>query len=417
MLLSVFTPTHNPTWLLPAYNSLKAQTYQNYEWVLVLNGELRPEQLPREIREDQKVKVYRTDGPNIGKLKNFACGKCNGAIFVEFDHDDQLLPSCLQELVNAVHQTPNGFYFSDFLHLKEDDSAEIFDKNFGWNYSAVTWNDKEYQGMQAFPANARSICEVYWAPNHVRAWSREAYARAGGHDVNLEVADDHDLLCRTYLAQVPFVHIPKILYVYRVHHNTVVEKNKKIQILQTKNRDTYLLPLIKEEARRKGKSLIDVSPNYAVIKDENFEKQPFLESKTYLSCLPDNSVGCFRAYELLQLLPSEQHVNFMNLLYDKLIPGGWLLTSVPSLDDGKGKVGRGAFQDPRHKSYWSLNNWDYFTKKDFMQLLPGLEARFQIVRQWVYYPSKWHEANFIPYLSVDLCAVKDEPIPGAVWCQ
>lgn len=38
----------------------------------------------------------------------------------------------------------------------------------------------------------------------------------GGHDASLPVTDDHDLLCRTYLAGVKFVHPPRCLYFYRL---------------------------------------------------------------------------------------------------------------------------------------------------------------------------------------------------------
>lgn len=40
MLISVFTPVHESSskFISSAYNSLKEQTYKNWEWVIVLNN-------------------------------------------------------------------------------------------------------------------------------------------------------------------------------------------------------------------------------------------------------------------------------------------------------------------------------------------------------------------------------------------
>jgi glycosyltransferase involved in cell wall biosynthesis len=40
MKLSVVTPTHKGTYLNELYDSLKDQTYNNWEWLLYLNGGL-----------------------------------------------------------------------------------------------------------------------------------------------------------------------------------------------------------------------------------------------------------------------------------------------------------------------------------------------------------------------------------------
>ncbi len=52
-------------------------------------------------------------------------------------------------------------------------------------------------------------------PNHVRAWRRDAYRRIGGHDAALPVADDYELLVRTFL-HGRMARIPRPLYVQ--HH-------------------------------------------------------------------------------------------------------------------------------------------------------------------------------------------------------
>jgi len=56
-----------------------------------------------------------------------------------------------------------------------------------------------------------------------------------------------------------------------------------------------------------------------------------------------------------------------------LSPGGWLLCQVPSTD------GRGAFQDPRHISYWNENSFAYYTQRDMAKWI-DTPVRFQCVR-------------------------------------
>ena len=59
MKFSIITPIHktNP-YLVELYDSIVAQTYSNWEWVLYLNSEMSRSKLPNQIREDDRVVVY-----------------------------------------------------------------------------------------------------------------------------------------------------------------------------------------------------------------------------------------------------------------------------------------------------------------------------------------------------------------------
>ncbi len=64
----------------------------------------------------------------------------------------------------------------------------------------------------------------------------------------------------------------------------------------------------------------------------------------------------------------------MNEAYRVLAPGGFLLVRVPSTD------GRGAFQDPRNRTFWNEHSFWYYTQARFACELPDFKGRFQVAR-------------------------------------
>lgn len=80
-----------------------------------------------------------------------------------------------------------------------------------------------------------------------------------------------------------------------------------------------------------------------------------------------------------------------------------LFTDTPSTD------GRGAFQDPAHRSWWNENSFWYVTQAALRASIPGLTARFQVSHLRTWYPTPWHQDVHIPYVQANLLAVKDGP--------
>ena len=70
-MISIITPTLDSKYLTEAWNSLQAQTYTDWEWVLVPNGDNAA--IPDAISQDARVKVYPyPEKATIGALKRFA---------------------------------------------------------------------------------------------------------------------------------------------------------------------------------------------------------------------------------------------------------------------------------------------------------------------------------------------------------
>lgn len=429
MLVSVCTPTHNAKYLQQCWETLKAQTYQNFEWVVTPNG---PYKDIREITNllesfrDDRIKIHpcikeENTPPTIGELKLLTFNKASGEVFVELDHDDKLAITALEMIATQTKKTPCAFIYSDSHTCGLDGTPNMFDRAWGWN-----WYVAEVPGHGQLPINAthpitaRSLCEILYAPDHIRAWTREAYVKSGGHNPTMEVADDHELMIRTYLSGVEFVKIETPLYIhYWDSHSTSKQKVELIQKISHELRDQYLAPLVAEWCRREGLLMIDLGgahncpPMYTPV-DLNPEVKKLPNGICAdIRTIDLADVGCFRAVDFLEHIPSPEIPSLFNRLYDMLIPGGFILSTTPSITDDAGRVGRGAFQDPTHVSFWSKNNWWYYTDRNLAKYIPEYRGRFQTVRLLHNYPSEWHFRNGIPYVIADVTKL-DESVyqPG-----
>jgi hypothetical protein len=64
-------------------------------------------------------------------------------------------------------------------------------------------------------------------PNHFRAWERDTYFRIGAHNRRLSIADDYELLVRTFLG-TRMVHVPKLCYLQYMHANEAVNNTQNV---------------------------------------------------------------------------------------------------------------------------------------------------------------------------------------------
>lgn len=412
-LVSVCTPSHHPAHLKDCWESLRAQTYQHFEWVVVPNGPKAEDitNLVKGLPDSERIRLVKPDwfSSSVSALKRTAFQAARGRLLVELDHDDELAPHCLAELTG--HSSGREcFLYSDFAENHPDGLLRPYSNVHGWTYSSVEHKGKKVLGVRSWTASARSLCQIWYAPNHVRAWTRGAYEKAGGHDPRVLYADDHDLILRTYLAGIPFLQLTDTLYFQRTHTgqtSKLAEVSSEIQKASAANCVKNLARLIQEECRRKGKGLY----YYGSHLDKWCNKA---EVGGCVDDYAENSAGGILCFDYLQTLSGAAAYAFLEGCHRALQPGGWLIVDVPSLDDGQGRVGRGAFQDPENLSTWSVNSFLRYTDTDFAKKWPS-PVRFQSLRTRVYWPSDSHKERLMPYVRAELCTVKPGfRIPGPI---
>lgn len=412
---SIITPEHdknNIPYLLELYETILDQTYSNWEWILYLNNNCSPGDIPFEISSNEKVKIFTSPdkNTNVGCIKNraFCCG--GGDILVEVDHDDLITPNCLEELCKAYQDKSVGFVYSDNAILHMTDEFIPYSETYGWTHRSFNWKGKELVAMNSFEPTSHSVGYIWYAPDHVRSWRSSVYQEIGGHNPEYSICDDHELMIRTYL-KTNMKRIPEVLYIYRVTgNNTWLQRNKDIQQKTVELFNTHARSLAEKDADKNNLLKIDIGaginpyPGYITI-DLKDTADMVYDLNDGIP-LPDNSVGVLNASHIIEHLHDKQKI--MAEIYRVLAPGGWAFIEVPSTD------GRGAFQDPTHVSYWNENSFLYYTNRYLAQFIDNTNIRFQSYRMQTWFPNEWLKSINVCVTTAWLVAVKNniQRFPG-----
>lgn len=434
MKISVITPTHDPRYLNQAWRSLKAQTHQDFEWVVVPNGDC-PSIDAEKFDRDPRVVLWRLPyrlGKQIGAIKGLAFQHGTGEVLLELDHDDLLHPLALERCAQAFEDPGVDFVYSDWADFSAPPGLPVTyhsaESRASWAMDG--WQFRECEVPSAyvpfvgsarllhpigFEPSALALSHIYHSPNHFRAWRAHFYKNRNGHDFSLDLADDHELLIRTYL-NGRMKRIPEVLYFYRVAgQNTWAPNVDRIRRLSEEHRSTYLPRLVTREMGLRGLPCLDLGGKHNPAGEPwiPFDAAlPWPQSVKWLRAdedpatklgerwpFPDSSIGAFRAFDFLEHLPNK--LATMREIYRCLAPGGWLLSATPDA------MGPGAHQDPTHVSYWVENSFRYYTEERLAKYIGNSTERFMISRLFT-------TGGEIPYVTADLVSLKgdDGRLPG-----
>jgi glycosyltransferase involved in cell wall biosynthesis len=237
-LVTVFTPAYKTgEKIYRPFLSLKEQTYANWEWIIVddSNDDGKTfKMLCSLTKKDHRIQVFKPweHSGVIGMVKNWACSLGKGQILVELDHDDELTDYALDYVVKGFNQFPEaGFLYTDCAEIYENGTSYTYRKGwaFGYgSYSDVEYKGKLYKSANACNMNAKTIRHIVSTPNHIRAWRKSFYESIGGHNRELHVADDYEIIVRTFL-KTRMIRVPKLCYIQYISNTTQELRNKDIQ--------------------------------------------------------------------------------------------------------------------------------------------------------------------------------------------
>lgn len=220
-IFSIFSSTFNSyEKILRAYDSLKLQTFKDWEWVIIddSTGDEHFNFLRQKLSNDFRIRLYRRgeNSGSIGNVKNEAVSLCRGKYVLEFDHDDEITPDVLKDATNVFENDSNvGFIYMDFINIYENGENFNYGDFIGKGYGS--YYCQKYNGNWRYVYNTPNINNITLShlvccPNHPRIWRRELLNKIGNYCEFLHICDDYEILLRTAV-NTKIVKIPKLGYV------------------------------------------------------------------------------------------------------------------------------------------------------------------------------------------------------------
>ena len=220
-VFSIFTSSFNSyDKILRAYNSLKLQTFNDWEWVIVddSNGDDHFKFLRKNMSDDFRIRLYRRaeNSGSIGNVKNEAVSLCRGKYVLELDHDDEITPNVLKDATNVFETNHDvGFIYMDFINIYENGDnynyGDFICKGYG-SYYCQKYNGKWRYVYNTPNINNITLSHLVCCPNHPRIWRRELLNKIGNYCEFLHICDDYEILLRTAI-NTKIIKIPKLGYV------------------------------------------------------------------------------------------------------------------------------------------------------------------------------------------------------------
>jgi len=222
---SIFTTCYN-TWdkFDRVYNSLINQKLKDWEWVIIDDTPIPTYSeknhfffLREKCKNDSRIRLYcrSENSGNIGNVKNEAVSLCRGKYILELDHDDEILPDCLNDASEEFKDDEVGFIYMDFINIYENGEnffySDFICKGYG-GYYCQKYNNKWVNVYITPNINNITLSHLVCCPNHPRIWRKSVLLELENYSEFLPICDDYELLLRTAL-YTKIVKIHKLGYI------------------------------------------------------------------------------------------------------------------------------------------------------------------------------------------------------------
>ena len=201
-LLSVLCPVHDPPlhMLTEALDSVLAQSYRNWELVLVDDGSTKPDVialLDELDRGDPRVTLVRRDrAGGIAAATNTALERSSGEYVALLDHDDTLDPDALAYVAGMIESDPD-------LDMVYSDEDIVLDGRPVWLHLKPAWSP-DTENTNGYTC-------------HLGVYRRHLLQEIGGFRTEFNGSQDVDMILRLTERTSRVAHIPSILYHWRIH--------------------------------------------------------------------------------------------------------------------------------------------------------------------------------------------------------
>ncbi len=210
---SIVLPVYNtnPAYLKLAIESVKNQFYSNWELCIADDASTNSDTLDllNSYKNEPKIKIhFSSQNQHISGCSNHALALSEGDFICFLDHDDELAPNALYENAVAINKNPDA----DILYSDED---KINENGFHEQaYFKPDWCPDSFLARNYF--------------GHFVCIKKQLLTQIGEFRIGFEGAQDYDLLLRATEQAKQIIHIPNILYHWRMHPaSTAVNEEAK----------------------------------------------------------------------------------------------------------------------------------------------------------------------------------------------
>lgn len=206
--ISIVIPLYKTpeNYFIELINSIKEQTYSNWEICLADGSEKKQKYLEDILESDSDKIKYKFIGTNkgISENTNEALKMATGEFIALVDHDDLLPKFALYEIVKAINNEPEA----DFIYSDED---KFIEKN-GINIRMLPHFKQDY---------ALDTLRSYNYICHFTVIKKDLIDKIGNFRAEYDGSQDYDIILRATENANKILHIPKILYNWRINENSV----------------------------------------------------------------------------------------------------------------------------------------------------------------------------------------------------
>lgn len=200
---SIVTPVYNVPLdvLQDTVDSVLAQTFQDWEWILV--DDRSPDQavapaLRAYAASDPRIRLHeRETNGGIVAASNDGVELANAPFLALLDHDDLLTPDALAAMASAIAKNPDEI---DYLYSDED--KMLPDGTLAHEFIKPDWSPERLR-------HSMYVC-------HFSVLRTSLVREIGGFRPGFDGSQDHDLVLRVTEKARLIHHVPKILYHWRV---------------------------------------------------------------------------------------------------------------------------------------------------------------------------------------------------------
>ncbi len=217
-LIGIIVPVFNtpPKMLLEMLQSVQRQLYPNWELCIADDSSSLPHVkkiLKEYAAKDQRIKLYLgLENKGVSHASNRALEMASAKFVVLLDHDDILEEQALFRVAESILAENPDMVYSDEVMVSPD-ATSVF----------------QYAYRPAF---SLELLRGHPYFVHLVGFRTQLLRDVGGFDESLKISQDYDVFLRVTEKAQTVVHIPEVLYQWRIHGHSA-GKQKMAEVMET----------------------------------------------------------------------------------------------------------------------------------------------------------------------------------------